>query len=100
MNIKEMINAYIEHRREVILRRTRFELDKAEARAETLEGYLCALANLDEFIRIIRNSSNREEARIKLLAFEFPEKVLKKWGIKIRNKERIKGGFICSARHR
>ena len=66
---------------------------KAEARAETLEGYLCALANLDEFIRIIRNSSNREEARIKLLAFEFPEKVLKKWGIKIRNEERIKGGF-------
>ncbi|HIM67497.1 MAG TPA: DNA gyrase subunit A [Verrucomicrobia bacterium] len=93
MNIKEMINAYIEHRREVILRRTRFELAKAEARAETLEGYLCALANLDEFIRIIRNSNNREEARIKLLAFEFPEKVLKKWGIKIRNEERIKGGF-------
>jgi DNA gyrase subunit A len=93
MNLKEMINAYIEHRREVILRRTRFDLAKAEARAETLEGYLCALANLDEFIRIIRNSSNREEARIKLLAFEFPEKVLKKWGIKIRNEERIKGGF-------
>jgi DNA gyrase subunit A len=93
MNIKEMINAYIEHRREVILRRTRFELAKAEARAETLEGYLCALANLDEFIRIIRNSNNRDEARIKLLAFEFPEKVLKKWGIKIRNEERIKGGF-------
>jgi len=93
MNLKEMINAYIEHRREVILRRTRFELAKAEARAETLEGYLCALANLDEFIRIIRKSSNREEARIKLLAFEFPEKVLKKWGVKIRNKERIKGGF-------
>ncbi|MDP6305921.1 MAG: DNA gyrase C-terminal beta-propeller domain-containing protein, partial [Verrucomicrobiota bacterium] len=62
-------------------------------RAETLEGYLCALANLDEFIRIIRKSNNREEARIKLLAFEFPEKVLKKWGIKIRNEERIKGGF-------
>ena len=93
MNLKELINAYIEHRREVILRRTRFDLDKAEARAETLEGYLCALANLDEFIRIIRNSSNREEARIKLLAFEFPEKALKKWGIKIRNKERIKGGY-------
>ncbi|GIT05910.1 MAG: hypothetical protein CM1200mP29_13210 [Verrucomicrobiota bacterium] len=93
MNLKELINAYIEHRREVILRRTRFDLDKAEARAETLEGYLCALANLDEFIRIIRNSNNREEARIKLLAFEFPEKVLKKWGIKIRNEERIKGGY-------
>tara|TARA_B100000902_G_scaffold3364_1_gene4282 strand:+ start:1050 stop:3692 length:2643 start_codon:yes stop_codon:yes gene_type:complete len=93
MNLKELINAYIEHRREVVLRRTRFDLDKAEARAETLEGYLCALANLDEFIRIIRNSKNREEARVKLLAFEFPEKVLKKWGVKVRKPERIKGGY-------
>lgn len=93
MNLKELINAYIEHRREVVLRRTRFDLDKAEARAETLEGYLCALANLDEFIRIIRNSKNREEARVKLLAFEFPEKVLKKWGVKVRKPERIQGGY-------
>ncbi len=61
-----MINCYIEHRREVVLRRTRFELRKAEERAEILEGYLIALANLDEFIRIIRSSSNREEAKIKL----------------------------------
>ena len=93
MNLKELINAYIEHRREVVLRRTQFELDKAEARAETLEGYLCALANLDEFIRIIRNSKNRDEARVKLLAFEFPEKVLKKWGVKVRKPERIKVGY-------
>ncbi|GIT77642.1 MAG: hypothetical protein Ct9H300mP32_0240 [Verrucomicrobiota bacterium] len=57
MNLKELINAYIEHRREVILRPGTFDLDKAEARAETLEGYLCALANLDEFIRIIPNST-------------------------------------------
>src|SRR3712207_8893730 len=55
-------------RREVVIRRTRFELRKAEERAETLEGYLIALANLDEFIRIIRGSANREEARVKLLA--------------------------------
>jgi len=55
----------------VVLRRTRFELRKAEERAEILEGYLIALANLDEFIRIIRGSANREEARVKLLAFEF-----------------------------
>ncbi|HCV99401.1 MAG TPA: DNA gyrase subunit A, partial [Verrucomicrobiales bacterium] len=93
MNLKELINAYIEHRREVVLRRTRFELNKAEARAETLEGFLCALANLDEFIRIIRNSKNRDEARVKLLAFEFPEKILEKWGIKIRKPDRIKGGY-------
>src|SRR5206468_7151529 len=48
-----------------------FELRKAEERAETLEGYLIALANLDEFLRIIRGSANRDEARVKLLAFEF-----------------------------
>src|SRR5213079_3668636 len=71
LNLKELINCYIEHRREVVLRRTRFELKKAEERAETLEGYLVALANLDEFIRIIRGSANRDEARVKLLAFEF-----------------------------
>src|SRR5262245_19626990 len=53
LSLKEANQAFIEHRREVVLRRTRFELRKAEERAETLEGYLIALANLDEFIRII-----------------------------------------------
>ncbi|MGV3772758.1 MAG: DNA gyrase/topoisomerase IV subunit A, partial [Verrucomicrobiales bacterium] len=71
MNLKEMIQCFIDHRREVILRRTRFLLRKAEERAEILEGYLLALANLDDFIRIIRQSANREEARIKLMAYEF-----------------------------
>src|SRR5438874_1943556 len=51
LSLKEANAAYIDHRREVVLRRTRFELRKAEERAETLEGYLIALANLDEFIR-------------------------------------------------
>jgi DNA gyrase subunit A len=60
LNLKELINCYIEHRREVVLRRTRFELRKAEDRAETLEGFLIALANLDEFIHIIRSSKTRE----------------------------------------
>src|SRR5204862_6830572 len=48
LNLKELISAYIDHRREVILRRTRFELKKAEDRAELLEGYIAALSNLDE----------------------------------------------------
>jgi DNA gyrase subunit A len=61
LSLKEANQAFIEHRREVVLRRTRFELRKAEERAETLEGYLIALANLDEFIRIIRGSANREK---------------------------------------
>src|ERR1700750_697357 len=56
LSLKEANAAYIEHRRDVVLRRTRFELRKAEERAETLEGYLIALANLDEVIRIIRGS--------------------------------------------
>src|SRR5204862_2128866 len=67
LNRKQIIQCYIEHRREVILRRTRFELKKAEERAELLEGYLIALANLDEFIHIIRSSKTRDEARIRLL---------------------------------
>ncbi|MBT5708309.1 MAG: DNA gyrase subunit A, partial [Verrucomicrobia bacterium] len=76
LNLKEMLNCYIEHRREVIIRRTRYELRKAEARAEVLEGYLVALANLDDFIKIIRESANRDDARKRLLAYDFsPEQV-------------------------
>jgi DNA gyrase subunit A len=91
--------AYIDHRREVILRRTRFELRKAEERAETLEGYLIALANLDEFIRIIRGSANREEARVKLLAFEFTRKQVEKIGILIRNEARLVDGRYAFSEH-
>lgn len=90
--LKDMLNCYIEHRREVVLRRTRFELKKAEERAEQLEGYLIALANLDEVIRIIRGSSNREEARIKLLAFEFTRQVVESLGILIRSEDRLVSG--------
>ena len=54
-----------------------------------LEGYLIALANLDEFIRIIRNSANREEAHIKLLAFEFTRAQVERWGILIRSEARL-----------
>ena len=99
LGLKELINCYIEHRREVILRRTRFQLQKAEERAEILEGYLCALANLDEFIRIIRGSKNRDEARIKLLAFEWTQKQVERWGILIRNEERLtKGRYALTER--
>src|SRR5437667_2530673 len=90
--LREANAAYIEHRRDVVLRRTRFELRKAEERAETLEGYLIALANLDEFLRIIRGSSNREEARVKLLAFEFTRRQVESIGILIRNPARLTNG--------
>jgi len=92
LNLKEIINCYIEHRREVILRRTRFELKKAEARAEILEGYLIALANLDDFIRIIRESANREEAKTKLLAYEFSRETVEQFGILIRGDARLNNG--------
>jgi DNA gyrase subunit A len=92
LGLKDIINCYIEHRREVVMRRTRFELRKAEERAETLEGYLIALSNMDEFIRIIRNSANRDEARIKLLAFEFTRAQVEHLGILIRNEARLTSG--------
>ncbi|MGH7981784.1 MAG: DNA gyrase subunit A [Candidatus Udaeobacter sp.] len=92
LSLKEANAAYIEHRREVVLRRTRFELRKAEERAETLEGYLIALRNLDEFIRIIRESANRDEARVKLLAFEFAKRQVEQIGIVIRNPARLAEG--------
>jgi len=68
MNIKELIECYIEHRRDVVTRRTRFRLREAEDRAHILEGYIIALDNLDDFVRIIRASSNRDEAKLKLMA--------------------------------
>jgi DNA gyrase subunit A len=97
--LKVANQAYIEHRREVVLRRTRFELRKAEERAETLEGYLIALANLDEFIRIIRGSANREEARIKLLAFDFTKRQVEQIGILIRNETRLAEGRYAFSEH-
>ena len=89
LNLKELINCYVEHRREVVLRRARYLLKKAEDRAEVLEGYLIALANLDDFISIIRGSSNREEAKIKLLGFEWSKEQVQTWGIFLRNTANI-----------
>jgi len=63
MNVKQFIEAWIEHRIEVVRRRTRYELKKAEARLHVLEGYLKAIDNLDEIVKLIRASSNRDEAR-------------------------------------
>lgn len=75
MNIKQMIAAWVEHRIDVIRRRTRFELNKAEARAHILEGYLIAIDNLDEVIKVIKASSNREQAKIELMKrFQFSDK--------------------------
>lgn len=91
LTMKDAINFYVEHRREVVVRRTKFLLRKAEDRAEVLEAYLIALANLDEFIRIIRESRNREEARNKLMAFSFPVELARGLGILIHSQPSVQG---------
>jgi DNA gyrase subunit A len=78
MNVKQMIAAWVEHRIEVIRRRTRFELQKAEARAHILEGYLKAIDNLDEVVRLIRQSPDKDEAKEQLIErFAFSERQAK-----------------------
>ncbi|MST62939.1 DNA gyrase subunit A [Peptostreptococcus anaerobius] len=67
LNLKEVIHYYVEHQREVITRRTQFELDKANARAHILEGLRIALDNIDRVINIIRSSANGQIAKEKLI---------------------------------
>lgn len=64
LNLKDMIHYYVEHQREVIVRRTKYDLDKAEARAHILEGLIKAIDNIDEVIRIIRASYDDAEQRL------------------------------------
>jgi len=71
MGIKELIQHFIDHRREVITRRTRFQLKKAQQREHILEGTIFAVADIDEVIRLIRSSKTREEAIEKLMAQGF-----------------------------
>ncbi|MEA3211810.1 MAG: gyrase subunit [Chthoniobacter sp.] len=93
LSLKDAITSYIEHRREVILRRTRFLLAAAEADAEKLEGLLIALANLDDFIRIIRESRDRDDAKGKLLALSWTRAVVEQLGLLIRDEARVADGF-------
>ena len=87
--LKDAITCFIEHRREVILRRTRYLLNQAEVEAEKLEGYLIALANLDDFIRIIRDSRDRDDAKGKLLALSWTRSSVEQIGILIRSDARL-----------
>ncbi|MGB3182331.1 MAG: DNA gyrase subunit A [Cyclobacteriaceae bacterium] len=68
LNLKEMIHYYVEHRHEVVVRRTQYELNEAEKRAHILQGYLIALDNLDEVIKLIRESRDPETARNELIS--------------------------------
>ena len=67
LNLKDMIHHFVEHRHEVVVRRTKYELRKAEERAHILEGLIIASDNIDAVIKLIRGSSNAEEARQKLM---------------------------------
>ncbi|WP_445734521.1 DNA gyrase subunit A [Mariniflexile sp.] len=74
LNLKELIHYFVEHRHEVVVRRTTYELRKAEERAHILEGLIIASDNIDEVIKIIRASSNADEARENLITrFELSE---------------------------
>ena len=67
LNLKDMLTYYLKHQEDVVTRRTRYDLNKAEERAHILQGYLIALDNIDEVITIIRNSKNVGEAKVKLV---------------------------------
>ncbi len=74
LNLKDLIKHFVDHRHDVVTRRTKFELEKAEARAHILEGLIIASDNIDEVIKIIRASSNADDARERLMErFELSE---------------------------
>ena len=74
LNLKDLIYHFVEHRHDVVIRRTKYELRKAEERAHILEGLIIASDNIDEVIKIIRGSANAEKAREKLIErFELTE---------------------------
>ena len=99
LSLKEAIDAYIEHRRDVIIRRTRYLLGKAEERAELLEAFLLALGHLDDFIKIIRESKNRDEARERLAAYQFSTETAERLGILIRSQAAVQGDrYVFSER--
>ena len=91
LSMKDAIACYIEHRREVVIRRTRYLLKQAEIRAEKLEAQLLALGHLDDFIKIIRDSKNRDEARERLKAYSFSVSTAEQLGIMIRGQASIQG---------
>ena len=66
LNLKQMLGYYIEHQKQIIIRRTRYDLARAEEREHILEGLVTALANIDEVIKIIKSSKDRQDASQKL----------------------------------
>lgn len=93
LSVKDAINCYIEHRREIIIRRTRHLLRKAEESAEKLEALLLAIGNLDEFIKMIRDSSSKDEAASRIKAMTFSVEAAQALGILVRGQASIRDGL-------
>lgn len=75
LNLKQLLEAFVDHRHEVVIRRTRFDLAKAEERAHILEGFIIASDHIDEVVKLIRSSRTREEAKTRLMErFSLSEK--------------------------
>lgn len=75
LNLKQLLEAFVDHRHEVVIRRTRFDLAKAEERAHILEGLIIASDHIDEVVKLIRSSRTREEAKTRLMGrFSLSEK--------------------------
>lgn len=91
LSLKEALDCYIEHRREVVVRRTRHLLEKAEDRAETLEALLLSLGRLDDFIEMIRGSKSRDEARAKVKDYTFTREAAEGLGVLIREQPSLAG---------
>ncbi|MCB9893718.1 MAG: DNA gyrase subunit A [Planctomycetes bacterium] len=89
LNLKQLCEAYRDHRKEVILRRTRWLLNKARARQHIVIGLLLALTKMDEIIKLIRASKDVAEAREKLMALKFPKKVKTEGGHTIEGNETL-----------
>nr|WP_240772859.1 DNA gyrase subunit A [Phragmitibacter flavus] len=92
LSLKDAISCYIEHRREIIIRRTRYLLRQAEIEAEKLEGLLLAISRLDEFIQMIRESGSRDEAEAKIRAYSFTVEAAQALGILIRGQPSVRDG--------
>ncbi len=91
LNLKDAIACYIEHRREVVLRRTRYLLKQAEARAEILEAMLLASSQIDDFIRMIRESADRAEAEARIKEHSFSLEAALALGVVIHSQPQIQG---------
>ncbi|WP_395375507.1 DNA gyrase subunit A [Marinicella sp. W31] len=87
LNLLQILNEFLKHRREVVVRRTIYELNKARDRAHVLEGLAIALANIEEVIELIKSSKNPGEAKDRLLA--------KKWGAELIKSMLDNDGDLC-----